>query len=373
MAQNSIYIDTLTKLQSLLRDFDMSFGISNKIFRLSIVSEIIDTQCLFEQLLAHWQQHLPWGEEPDGEIDFSEWGKIETWDELISIARQNVCVENVVIDHGNGDTPEDYASYKRKGYNKQLTSVVKASRHDDRDGVIALLKYLQQDRNTMMTYGDMVFRAINGLCSTLRSIDDLLKNPEDEQLLTYYSDMHDRYVSEYSAIRVRVEQIHKSNISEKRKENGLRALYDELKDNLSDSGLLSDKQASFNAYDIVDYKNDHPEIESNDAARLAMAIEEFSENKDSATQIAIARYLFEHRLQFSKEQISTLFVFLMMAPTVQKNIGYVMSPHTEVVKDSNETKRQDTTPPFIHVEQHFHGPVGQAIAHVDTLNTDKTK
>lgn len=36
-----------------------------------------------------------------------------------------------------------------------------------------------------------------------------------------------------------------------------------------------------------------------------------------------------------------------------------------------EIIKQNT--PVNHVEMHFHGPVGQAIAHVDTLNTDKTK
>lgn len=36
-----------------------------------------------------------------------------------------------------------------------------------------------------------------------------------------------------------------------------------------------------------------------------------------------------------------------------------------------EQIKEQTT--ITHVEMHFHGPVGQAIAHVDTLNTEKTK
>ena len=39
----SEYLETLEKLQNALTQFDMSFGVSNRIFRLALVSEILDT------------------------------------------------------------------------------------------------------------------------------------------------------------------------------------------------------------------------------------------------------------------------------------------------------------------------------------------
>ncbi len=78
MAEKSIHLGTLEKLQFALRDFDMSFSTSNKLFRLAIVSEIIDTIGLFEQLAEDWKENLPFGERPDADIDFDYWTDLST-------------------------------------------------------------------------------------------------------------------------------------------------------------------------------------------------------------------------------------------------------------------------------------------------------
>ena len=87
----SVHLVTLEKLRTALSSFDMSFGVSNKLFRLAIVSEILDTTCLFEQLLESWKQRLPFGEGPDADVDFDYWKDMSIWSELQSNAQQNVC------------------------------------------------------------------------------------------------------------------------------------------------------------------------------------------------------------------------------------------------------------------------------------------
>lgn len=52
----------------------------------------------------------------------------------------------------------------------------------------------------------------------------------------------------------------------------------------------------------------------------------------------------------------------------------IILPKGKTEEDAKENQEPlHTTPPVIHVEQHFHAPVGQAIAHVDSINTDRTK
>ena len=73
MAERSIHLETLLKLQSALEMFDMSFSTSNKLFRLALVSEMIDTAGLFEQLAEDWKDNLPYGEGPALDVDFEYW------------------------------------------------------------------------------------------------------------------------------------------------------------------------------------------------------------------------------------------------------------------------------------------------------------
>ena len=102
----STHLITLENLRSALSNFDMSFGVSNKLFRLAIVSEILDTACLFEQLYDAWNQRLPYGEGPDADVDFVYWKDINTWGDLLDNAQQNLCIDNYSLDLGNGQSSD---------------------------------------------------------------------------------------------------------------------------------------------------------------------------------------------------------------------------------------------------------------------------
>ena len=179
----SVHLVTLEKLQTALSSFDMSFGVSNRLFRLAIVSEILDATCLFEQLLESWKQRLPFGEGPDADVDFDYWKDMSIWSELQSNAQQNVCIDNYPLDMGNGLSSEDLRGKRRKSFTKNLKAALKSSNYADSANVVEFAKMLANDNSGMMTFGNMVFSAIHSLHSVLDEIQSFLDNPPEELLL----------------------------------------------------------------------------------------------------------------------------------------------------------------------------------------------
>ena len=326
----SIHKETLEKLQLMLKNYDMSFGISNKMFRMAIVLEILNVQSLFDQLLHKWQTKLPIGEGPDADIDFTEWCNYNKWRELIDAARQNVCIENLSIDCGNGVYIDDFAKSFKRGFKKNMTSVFKSTFGTKRNELLEPFQTIIDDKDGVLTYGEMVFHAINLLLSTLREIDRLLKNPTDEQLLQYYITLDASFFPDYRTIENRIAEIHKQDKPNRKKENELRALRDELFDNLIDSGVLKEKMEHCNQYEVHDFMNDNNGEFTEIGARLIVSIEEFGSISDDSAKINIAKYLFDRRKNHSMSQLSPLFVYLHEFNEITKNIGYVATPQKEL-------------------------------------------
>lgn len=315
--------EALEKLQQMLRNFDMSFGMSNKMFRMAIVLEILNVQSLFDQLLSKWKMKLPCGDGPDADIDFEEWSNYANWSDLVVAARQNVCIENLSIECGNGEYIDDFTKTFKKNFRKNLTSVFKSTFGKKRDELLEPLQTIIEDKDGALNYGEMVYHAINLLLSTLREIDRLLKNPTDEQLLQYYLALDASFVPDYRNIENRIAETHKQDKPNRKKENELRALRDELFDNLVESGVLKEKIEHCNQYEVQDFMDDNEDEFTEEAAQLIVSIDEFGDITNDAVKIKFARYLFGRRKMFSKEQLMPLFVYLHEASVVTKNLGYV--------------------------------------------------
>ena len=330
MLELSTHRVALEKLQQMLRNYDMSFGISNKMFRMAIVLEILNVQSLFDQLLHKWEMKLPIGEGPDADIDFAEWSSYDKWSELINAARQNVCIENLSIDCGNGMYIDDFAKSFKKGFKKNMKSVFKNTFGTKRDELLEPFQAIIDDKDGVLTYGEMVFHAINLLLSTLREIDRLLKSPTDEQLLQYYLALDASFVPNYRNIENRIAETHKQDKPNRKKENDLRALRDELFQNLMKSGVLNDKLEHCNQYEVNDFLKAHTGEFSEEFARIIVSVEDFGDITDNAANVKLARYLFERRKIFSAEQIGTLFVYLHEVSAITKNIGYVATPQKDL-------------------------------------------
>ena len=349
--------EALEKLQQMLRSFDMSFGMSNKMFRMAIVLEILNVQSLFDQLLGKWQMKLPFGEGPDADIDFEEWSNYAKWNELVIAARQNVCIEDLSIECGNEEYIEDYTKTFKKSFRKNITSVFKSTFGKKRDELLEALQLIIEDKDNNWNYGEMVYHAINLLLSTLREIDRLLKNPTDEQLLQYYLALDMFFISDYRNIENRIADTHKQDKPNRKKENELRALRDELFDNLIESGVLKEKINHCNQYEVYDFMNDNNGEFTEENARLIVSIEEFGSISYDAVKIKIARYLFERRKNYSKTQLSPFFVYLHEIDTITKNIGFVATSQKDL-----QDKRIETTKQAIIVQ----GDLVQGNKHVDT-------
>ena len=313
--------EALEKLQLMLKNYDMSFGMSNKMFRMAIVLEILNVQSLFDQLLCKWKSKLPFGNGPDVDIDFTQWSDYAKWSEMVVAARQNVCIENLSIDCGNGEFIDDFSKTFKKSFNKNISSVFKSTFGKKRDELLDSFQVLTEDKDG--TYGDMVYHAIELLLSTLREIDNLLKHPTDEQLLQYYKTLADSFTSDYRKIDDRIAAIHKEDKPNRKKENNLKALRDELFDNLIKSGVIDEKITHCNQYELQDFMNEHSGEFTEKAARLIVTVDEFGNANEDIFKIEIARYIFEHRHKHPKEQLMPLFVYLRKVPDVNKNIGYV--------------------------------------------------
>ena len=146
MAEKSIHLGTLEKLQYALRDFDMSFSTSNKLFRMAIVSELIDTVGLFEQLAEDWKINLPFGDGPDADVDFDYWADWTTWENLHCRAMQNECVDGLPISLGNGRTSDDLKRRKKSIYTKDYNAIFKSARYEGKDTAVEFMKFLLDDK-----------------------------------------------------------------------------------------------------------------------------------------------------------------------------------------------------------------------------------
>lgn len=329
MQELSTHKVALEKLQQMLRNYDMSFGISNKMFRMAIVLEILNVQSLFDQLLHKWETRLPVGEGPDADIDFAEWGNYNKWHDLIDAARQNVCIENLSIDCGNGMYIDDFAKSFKKSFKKNMTSVFKGTFGTKRDELLEPFQAIIDDKDGVLTYGEMVFHAINLLLSTLREIDRLLQHPTDEQLLQYYLALDALFVPDYRKIDDRIAAIHKEDKPNRKKENNLKALRDELFDNLIKSGVLDEKITHCNQYELQDFMNEHSGEFTEKAARLIVTVDEFGDLSKDTTKIKIARYLFEQRHDFPVPCLHQFFAYLHGFQLVNKHLRYVVNEEIE--------------------------------------------
>ena len=357
----SIHKEALEKLQLMLKNYDMSFGISNKMFRMAIVLEILNVQSLFDQLLHKWQTKLPIGEGPDADIDFTEWCNYNKWRELIDAARQNVCIENLSIDCGNGLYIDDFAKSFKRGFKKNMTSVFKSTFGTKRNELLEPFQTIIDDKDGVLTYGEMVFHAINLLLSTLREIDRLLKNPTDEQLLQYYSALDAAFISDYRNIENRISETHKQDKPNRKKENDLRALRDELFEKLIKSGVLNDKLEHCNQYEVHDFLKEHVGEFSEDFARLIVSVEDFGDITNDTTKVKFAQYLFERRKDFHIEQISTLFVYLHEVKNISMNIGFVAPPKGDMQGQISSSQSIIVQGDYIAGDKH----VG---AHIDNVS-----
>lgn len=345
MIDKSLHLESLERLQCILDNFDMAFNVSNKLFRLAIVSEIIDTTCLFEQLLDEWSIHLPMGEGPDRDVDFSLWKEISTWDSLMKSAQENACIDTTTIDWGNGFA-SDIKSKHKKLFTSYSKKALKSSHYRESKSIIDFLKFLEKEESNSMDYGNIIYYAILNLCTALIRINELQNNPPKHLFSDYYERQWNRFSEEIKNIDNHIHDIIKNNTNLRRKANGLRSLKDELRTNLTKSPFIEDLKNTFNSYDIEDYRNDNSHTDySDDYILEELALSELLENVHSKE--TIAKYIYEHRKKCTKDDACNFVLYMHFASkldnlisSMDKNVGVVPiiadTPHDKIIKALNE-------------------------------------
>lgn len=315
----STHLITLENLRFALSNFDMSFGVSNKLFRLAIVSEILDTACLFEQLFDAWSQRLPYGEGPDADVDFAYWKNLNTWGELLDNAQQNLCIDNYSLDLGNGQNSDDIRGNRRKNYTKNLKAALKSAKYADFQNVTDFAKLISNDKSGMMTFGNMVFNAIHSLHTILGQIEDLLKNPPQELFQNYYEQQRERFSDEIANAKQKTKEIMHESIVEKRKINRLKEMRDSIVDALRESGFLTDLMTAYTHYDIEDYRNDNdcPEL-SDEIVLERLVLEDLLTDDMQLDRKKIAKHIYEHRKTLSRETIATFYLYAEVSPEIER-------------------------------------------------------
>ena len=317
----SDYLETLEKLQEALNMFDMSFSVSNKVFRLALVSEILDTACLFEQLYNSWSEHLPFGEGPDADVDFAYWKDLRTWDTLLNSAKQDACIDDYPVDMGNGMKSDMMQTNRRKNYLKAIGTVLRRSDFSGKEAASNFVKVINGDKTHMMTFGNMVFEALAPLLLILSQIDSLLENPNKSLYPDYFERQKNRFDEICEEIKIRIQGIIKENLSNRRKCNRLNALRDELWKNLYESKFLDALKDGINTYDIKDYHNDHPDIKkTEEEIRELLAIEELVDKNTIPDKEKTGQYIFNYRKTLSFEDISSFYVYLYAIPVIKVEI-----------------------------------------------------
>lgn len=317
----SEYLETLEKLQNALTQFDMSFGVSNRIFRLALVSEILDTSCLFEQLYESWSEYLPYGEGPDADVDFAYWKNLSTWDTLLDSAKQNACIDDFPLDMGNGVTSDRIHGNRRKSYLKTVNSVLRHSKYAGKEPTSAFVKTINSDKTHMITFGNMVFDALTSLLLVLNKIENLISNPPQELFHKFYEMQYNRFCEQWLSYRTRLVEILNEDISNKRKCNKLNALKDEVWKNLFESCFLDALKDGINRYDIEDYRKEHQDVsKTEEEIREILALAELVDIENRPYKEKVGKYIFEHRKSLSYADISTFFVYLDAVPDILSNI-----------------------------------------------------
>lgn len=330
MAERSIHLETLLKLQSALEMFDMSFSTSNKLFRLALVSEMIDTAGLFEQLAEDWKDNLPYGEGPDLDVDFEYWSEYKAWENLHMRATQNECIEGFPISLGNGRTSENAKRFKKSTYTKYLSSIFKSTRYEGKDTATDFLKFLMDDKTGTTRFGNIVSYALFHLTSAIRKANAILQSPSDASLSRYYDAQLGRSDSYIKDELHKVKEIlNDTTISEKRKENSLRAHRDSISENLRESGFLMEFKKAFNHYDIDDYRKENPEHRnlSDDQVLERLALSDLFDSNGEPHKIKIARHIFNHRKVLSREAIASFFVYVKVLPEIDQHLFQYVAQH----------------------------------------------
>lgn len=330
MAERSIHLETLLKLQSALEMFDMSFSTSNKLFRLALVSEMIDTAGLFEQLAEDWKDNLPYGEGPDLDVDFEYWSEYKAWENLHMRATQNECIEGFPISLGNGRTSENAKRFKKSTYTKYLSSIFKSTRYEGKDTATDFLKFLMDDKTGTTRFGNIVSYALFHLTSAIRKANAVLQSPSDASLSRYYDAQLMRSESYIKEELHKVRDIlNDTTISEKRKENSLRALKDSISESLRESGFLKEFKSAFNHYDIDDYRKEKPERRelSDDQVLEKLALSDLFDSNGEPHKIKIARHIFNHRKVLSREAIASFFVYVKVLPEIDQHLFQYVAQH----------------------------------------------
>lgn len=315
----SEYFETLEKLQNALTQFDMSFGVSNRIFRLAIVSEIIDTACLFEQLYESWCECLPFGEGPDADVDFAYWKELSSWETLLNSAKQNACIDDFPFDMGNGLTSDRMPPNRRKTYLKTVNSVLRHSKYAGKETMSDFVKTINNDKAHMMTFGNMVFDALSSLLLVFSKKEKHLANPPQNLFPEYYVMQKKRFSDEINLAMQKTKEIMRESIPEKRKINKLKEMRDTIVKALRESGFLNNLKKSYTHYDVEDYRKEHNcQNVSDDVVLERLVINDLLTDDMQYDRGVIARYIYEYRKMLSQEAISSFYIFAEIIPEIER-------------------------------------------------------
>lgn len=339
MAEKSSHLETLERLQHSMDNFDAAFSVSNKLFRLAIVSEILDTTCMFEQLLGAWEKRLPIGEGPDADIDFAYWSDMNTWSDLQESAQQNLCIDTTCMDLGNEMTTDELRGNQRKSYAKNLKSVLKSSHYDQAPAVAEFAKFIEVDKSGTMTFGNMVFYALHQLCQVLRKIQTLQDAPNEQLFIAYYDQQIARFKMELTDWDLRIKNKMREPIPERRKANALHQFQDDLRESLRNSGFLNDLMAGITKYDVNDYREANPGIElSDDQVKEELALNDLHNPSGEPDKKQIAHYIYSHRKHFSRETIGTFFAHIIINKEIEKRLSLMGASATPTKVDAHDAK-----------------------------------
>ncbi len=345
----SEYLETLEKLQNALTQFDMSFGVSNRIFRLALVSEILDTACLFEQLHESWSKYLPYGEGPDSDIDFAYWKNLSSWEMLLDSAKQNACIDDFPLDMGNGLTSDRINGNRRKSYLKTVNSVLRRSKYAGKESTSAFVKTINSDNTHMITFGNMVFDALTPLLLVLSKIDDLLSNPPQELFQNYYEQQRERFKGEIDTAKLKIKDLMRESIAGKRKINRLKEMRDGIIGSLRESGFLTDLKTAYTHYDIEDYRDDNncPEL-SDDIVLEQLVLEDLLTGDKQFDIDKIAKYIYEHRKTLNRDAIATFYIYAEVSPEIERLLDILKDYDTK--HEVKEENHGDTVVEAIHAQ-----------------------
>lgn len=376
MSAKSLHLETLEKIQHMLDGFDMSFKLSNKMFRLAIVSEIIDAACLFEQLYKSWSEHLPFGEGPDADVDFDYWLKIDTWDDLRTNAQQNLCIVPTGIDFGNGTYSDDSDWVKcRKLYPKHFKTALKSSNLADNNVLMEFAKALESRDFDITSFGNLVFYSLISLTGVLQKIKMLLDNPPEQLMNEYCDNQRERFVEGFAKGRKKMADILEEDLPERRKLNKLKSFRKELQDKLFDSRFVDNLISEVTEFDVEDYRQEHLETDLDDTnIKRVIALDELVKT-DGSLMAKAGKYIYDNRKQLSTQAVGDFFVYVDLKSAPDCTIatfgaGNEGEKLPVVVADKLQQliKALQNTPSNVSVVFNFIG--GDQVAHKDA-NIDK--